>query len=76
MNKCKAPKIPPIIFNNNIITNIKDKVNIFANFFPHQCTPIATTSELPTLIYNTNSRLVNIEVSNDEILLIIRIMLT
>ena len=32
MNKCRAPKIPPLLDNNNFITDCKMKANIF--FFP------------------------------------------
>jgi len=72
MNKCKAPKIPPIIFNNEIVTNFKDKANIFVNFFSNQCTPMTTTSTLPNLTFKTNERLYNINICNDEILSLIR----
>jgi len=72
INKCKGTKIPPIIFNHNVITNFIDKVNLFATFFSEQCTPITTTSVLPNLTHVTNSRFDDIDISDNEILSLIR----
>ena len=33
MNKCKSPRIPAILSDNNFIINCKDKANVFANCF-------------------------------------------
>ena len=72
MNKCRTTKIPPIIFNNEIVINIKDKVNIFVSFFSKQCTPIITASTLPNFTHITNSRFDDINIFDDEILSLIR----
>ena len=37
MNKCKAPKIPPLLVNNKFIINCKEKATEFAYFFASQC---------------------------------------
>ena len=72
MNKCKSPRIPPILSDNNFIINCKDKANVFANFFSLQCKPMFNNSVQPYLIYLTNSRLVDIVISLDEIISFIR----
>ena len=33
MNKCKSPRIPPILSDNNFIMNCKDKATVFAKTF-------------------------------------------
>ena len=72
MNKCKAPKIPPIITNNIFIINCKIKALKFAEYFSQQCRPIINDSMLPNLSYVTDSRLDIIHLSSDEILSLIR----
>ena len=46
MNKCRAPKIPPVIVNNVFIMNCKDKAKHFNDFFSKQCKPIINNSAL------------------------------
>ena len=69
MNKCKAPKIPPLLVNNKYIINCTKKAAEFASFFSSQCKPIFTNS---TFTYLTNERLNNIAFTDEEILLLIR----
>ena len=33
MNKCKAPKIPPLLINNMFILNSREKPKLFTDFF-------------------------------------------
>ena len=40
MNKCKAPKIPPLLVNNLFILNCREKANLFTDFFSQQCKPV------------------------------------
>ena len=56
MNKCKAPKIPPLLVNNKYIINCTKKAAEFASFFSSQCKPIFTNSTLPSFTYLTNER--------------------
>ena len=72
MNKCKSPRIPPILSDNNFIINCKDKATVFAKFFSLQYKPMFNNSVLPNLTYLTNSRLVDIVISLDEIISLIR----
>ena len=36
MNKCKAPRIPPILSENEFIINCREKATLFANYFSLQ----------------------------------------
>ena len=40
MNKCKAPRIPPLLVDNKFIINCKEKANIFTQYFSDQCRPV------------------------------------
>jgi len=72
MNKCKAPKIPPLLVNNKYIINCKEKAEIFASYFSNQCKVILSDSILPNFTYLTNARLDNITFTDEDILLLIR----
>ena len=39
MNKCKAPKIPPILKNSRFIINCKTKADEFITFFRNNANP-------------------------------------
>ena len=43
----KIPLIPPILTNNKLISNFKEKANDFNAFFASQYTPISDNSMLP-----------------------------
>ena len=40
-NGKKIPLIPPILINNKLISNFKEKANHFNAFFASQCTPVS-----------------------------------
>ena len=46
-NEKKIPLIPPIVVNNKLISNFKEKANYFNDFFVSHCTPISNDSALP-----------------------------
>ena len=48
INGKKTPIIPPLLVSNNLISNFREKANIFKDFFVQQCQPIANNSILPT----------------------------
>ena len=51
-NKSKQTNIPPIVENNNFITNFhKKRANIFNDYFADQCKILATGSTLPEVSY-------------------------
>ena len=37
MNKCRAPKIPPLLVNNMFILNCREKARLFNDYFSQQC---------------------------------------
>ena len=67
INGNKVSIIPPLIVNNDFITDIKQKCSIFNNFFANQCTVLETNSILPTQDYVTNHFLDRIDVSDLEL---------
>ena len=67
LNKCKIPKIPPILVDDKYITNCKEKASMFNNFFSSQCTPIANNSILPEIRFHTITRLSSFQISFAEI---------
>ena len=44
----EIPLIPPLIINNQLITNFREKSNFFNLCFAKQCTPIKNDSSIPT----------------------------
>ena len=72
MNKCRAPKIPPLLVNNVFILNCSEKAKLLNDFFSKQCTPIINTSVLPPLNFLTNKRIDHISIQSDEIISLIR----
>ena len=72
MNKSRAPKIPPILFNGRFILSCADKAAIFNDFFSKQCQLILNTSILPEFAYLTEKRINNITFSDTDILTLIR----
>ena len=67
LNKCKVPRIPPILSNNQFIVNCKEKATIFNDFFAQQCTPFVTESILPHFKSLTPCRLSFINISENDI---------
>ena len=49
LNKCKIPRIPPLLVEDKFITNCKEKASIFNNLFSLQCTPFINESVLPEI---------------------------
>ena len=72
MNKCRAPKIPPLLINNRFILDCKEKAKLFNDFFAQQCNPIINNSVLPNFLFLTNNRIDQITIRNDEIISLIR----
>ena len=68
----KIPLIPPILVNNNFITDIKTKANIFNKFFVEQCTK-NNNSVLPiNQMFLTQSKLSTLDFNENKILKTIR----
>ena len=72
-NDKKIPQIPPLLEDDKFVTDMKTKADIFNKFFSEQCTPLKNDSKLPSnQIYLTQSRLVSLNLNEDEIVKIIR----
>ena len=71
MNKCRSPKIPPLLVNNMFILNCRKKRN-FNDLFSNQCRPFTTSSVLPSLNSLTDKKIDHIPIQSDEILALIR----
>ena len=72
MNKCKIPKIPPLLVNSKFIVNCKEKATAFNDYFSKQCKPNVNDSVLPNFRAFTDSRLHNIDITNDDIIAILK----
>ena len=72
MNKCRAPKIPPILANNRFIIDCTEKARLFNIHFAAQCSPLINDSSLPTFVPLTNSKLDSLNIKEQDILSIIR----
>ena len=72
MNKCRAPKIPPILIDNVFILDCKEKARYFNDFFSQQCKPIVNNSVLPAFHFLTGKRIDKIAIENVEIISLIR----
>ena len=72
MNKCRAPKIPPILVDDRFLVNAKDKASEFIKYFSLQCTPLVNNSTLPDLHYLTENKISDIRITNEDILPLIR----
>ena len=47
--KNKLPTIPPIIENDELVTDYRSKAEIFNNYFALQCTPLDGGDDVPQL---------------------------
>ena len=72
MNKCRVPRIPPILVNNLFVLDCKEKAKLFNDLFSDQCKLISNSSTLPNFYYHTDKRLDAIIIQNEEILSLIR----
>ena len=72
MNKCRAPKIPPLLVNNLFILNCREKARLFNDYFSQQCKPIINNSVLPFFRLFTNEKINNVSIENNEIISLVR----
>ena len=71
LNKCKTPRIPPLLVGDQLVVNCKEKAKIFNNYFLEQCKPILNNSILPPFNLLTNSTLESVLINQKTILDII-----
>ena len=60
------------MFNGTLISDFKQKANLFNSYFSSQCTPIDTSSKLPVFAYKTENRLDSVDITEEDIYLIIK----
>ena len=72
MNKCKVPKIPPLLVNSFFVLNYREKAKLFTNSFSQQCKPVSDDSALPNFSYLRNERIEQIPIENEDIISLIR----
>ena len=72
-NGRKIPIIPPLSVNEKIITNFKEKTNLFDKYFSSQCNPLPNDSKLPeNQTYITETKLSSFNTEDEDICKIIR----
>ena len=72
MNKCRAPKIPPILVNGVFVMLSRAKAIYFNEFFTKQCKLIINNSVLPLISFFTNKRIDHVPIELQEINLLLR----
>ena len=68
----KLVTTPPLLVDDKMVSDFCKKANIFNNFFVFICTPIDNTSCLPSFSYRTGSRIKSFQVTENDILAIIK----
>ena len=72
-NDKKVSLVPPLLIDNEFVTDIKTKANIFNKFFADQCTILKNNSMVPTNhMFLIQARLQSFDLNEDEVLKIIR----
>ena len=64
--------IPPILVNVELVSDFKQKANIFNNHFASLCTPTKNGIKLPRFSYKNEKRLTFFDIKDDDILVIIK----
>ena len=72
MNKCRAPKIPPIFDTGVFILNCQEKAKLFNDHFAKQCFLILNDSILPEFSFITDKRISSISITDENILSLVR----
>ena len=73
VNGKKIPLIPPILVNDQLVTNLLEKANLFNDFCIQQCNTIENDSTLPNdLNFETAERISSFDISKDKITKVIK----
>ena len=73
LNEKKVPNIIPLLVNNEIITELETKANIFNKYFTSQCTTINNNSVLPSILNHlTDDKLSPFNISSEVIFQLIK----
>ena len=70
-NSRKIPIIPPLLIEGKLVSDFKEKANMFNEFFSRQCTPLNNGSKCPSQHYFiTNEKLSSIVFDDQDIKII------
>ena len=72
LNKCKIPRILPLLVDDKIIADCKEKVKLFNDYFLDQCKPFINDIILPSFTQIPCSNLDTIAITQKSILDIIK----
>ena len=64
----KTPVISLSLVNGELVSDFKQKANLFNNYFISQCTPIKNCSKLLNFSYKAEKILTSFDVKDDDIL--------
>ena len=67
MNKCKAPKIHPLLVNNTFVLNYRENAKLLTDFFSRQWKPVIYNRVLPNFSYLANEKIDQISIDNEDI---------
>ena len=67
LNKCKVPRIPPLLTADKFIINCKGKAALLNNVFVAQCQPFRNTSVLANFPFLTPAKLSTCEITTESI---------
>ena len=68
LNKCKAPKMLPLLVNNTFVLNYREKAKLLTDFFTRQCKLVINNN----FSYLTNEKIDQIPIDNEDIVSLIR----
>ena len=71
-NGKKVPNIPPLLVNNELITEFEDKAKIFNEYFASQCTTINNSVLPSTFNHLTDDKLSSFSISSEVIFQLIK----
>ena len=72
LNDIRIPCIRPVFHDNKFAIDFREKAELFNTFFAEQCSLPKNNSELPkNLLFLTEKRLSNVQISNENIIKII-----
>ena len=72
LNKRKIPAIPLLLVNEDAVTNLSEKADLFNKFFADQYTPLNNLNKLPSLYLRTDKKLYNLSINKNDISIITR----
>ena len=68
----KMPSISSILHNGKVISDFKEKTDLFSLFLAYQCKLLSNSSVLPGISFHRNTRLNSLSITEKDILEIIK----